>query len=228
MASKEILKNAEEAAMNQGLHGLTTPKALELWAQKYKCLEHPIVKKTILTQMTDGDDSLLYHAEPQLLPKTDEAQAEADVNDEDDDLLFHAQSQLLPEKEEDLVSSSARNDDDMLFHAETQMLAAEDPASKQDQGTPGESQDILLFAKTSQTEMSDSQLQKLIFGQSRDKCNPGPISDLANQLLAGKVLTAFNKMLLPISLFYDQPPLLLVYRLRSRQILLTLASTRPN
>ncbi|MEW8583902.1 MAG: hypothetical protein AB2570_19555 [Candidatus Thiodiazotropha endolucinida] len=172
--------------MNQGLHGLTTPKALELWAQKYKCLEHPIVKKTSLTQMTDSDDSLLYHAEPQLLPKTDEAQAEADFNDEDDDLLFHAQSQLLPEKEEDPVSSSARNDDDMLFHAETQMLAAEDPASKQDQGTPGESQDILLFAQTSQTEMSDSQLQKLIFGQSRAKCNQGPISELADQLLAEK------------------------------------------
>ncbi|MEW8585049.1 MAG: hypothetical protein AB2531_04730, partial [Candidatus Thiodiazotropha sp.] len=58
--------------------------------------------------------------------------------------------------------------------------------SKQDQGTPGESQDILLFAKTSQTEMSDSQLQKLIFGPSRAKCNPGPISELADQLLAEK------------------------------------------
>ena len=90
MSSQEQLQLTEEAVMMHGLWGVRSEVAL-LHGQ----LLHPLVEARLneirSSQMTEVDDSIMYHA--QSFTEEPEKENTSDFSDADEEELFHAQSQ---------------------------------------------------------------------------------------------------------------------------------------
>ena len=97
MSLQEQLQLTEEAVIMHGLSGVVSEVALLLSANRHGQLLHPLDEARLneirLSQMTEVDDSIMYHAQSfNMEPKT----YTSDFSDTDEQELYHAQSQEQP------------------------------------------------------------------------------------------------------------------------------------
>ena len=101
MSSQEQLQFTEEAVIMHGLWGVHSEVALLLWANRHGQLLHPLVEARLneirSSQMTEVDDSIMYHA--QSFTEEPEKENTSDFSDADAEELFYAQSQEQPRPE---------------------------------------------------------------------------------------------------------------------------------